>query len=137
MSRRERTKTVDDAATLDAPPEKLVVTHWSTRLLGYRGCDGRAGVAQVPGQPWRRETFKFYTDPKLATKVHDVIGLYLAPPCNAIVLYLDEKSQTEALNRTAPILPRPGLPDRRRRHTTTSATAPRRCSQHLKSPPAR
>jgi transposase len=53
------------------------------------------------------------TDPELEAKVRDVIGLYLAPPENAIVLCADEKSQIQALNRTAPILPlRPGLPEK-------------------------
>jgi hypothetical protein len=87
-------------------------------------------------QPWRRETFKFSTDPELEAKVRDVVGLYLNPPTNAIVLCVDEKSQIQALNRTAPILPlRQGC--RRRRPTTTGATAPRRCSPRWRSPPAR
>ncbi len=64
-------------------------------------------------QPWRRGTFKFSTDPELEAKVRDVIGLYLDPPENAIVLCVDEKSQIQALNRTQPILPvRPGLPEK-------------------------
>ena len=52
-------------------------------------------------QPWRAETFKFSTDPELVAKVTDVVGLYLAPPENAIVLCVDEKSQIQALDRTA------------------------------------
>src|SRR5207245_4781157 len=64
-------------------------------------------------KPGRRETFKFSTDPELEAKVKDVIGLYLDPPQKAVVLCVDEKSQIQALNRTAPILPlRPGLPER-------------------------
>ncbi len=76
-------------------------------------------------QPWRRETFKFSTDPELEAKVRDVVGLYLDPPENAIVLCVDEKSQIQALDRTAPILPlRPGLPEKathdyKRNGTTT------------------
>jgi transposase len=76
-------------------------------------------------QPWRRETFKFSTDPQLEAKVRDVVGLYLNPPEKAVVLCVDEKSQIQALNRTAPILPlRPGLPEKathdyRRNGTTT------------------
>jgi len=77
-------------------------------------------------QPWRCETFKFSTDPELVAKVHDV-GLYLGPPHNAIVLCVDEKSQIQALDRTAPMLPmQPGLPARRthdRRHGTTTLFA--------------
>lgn len=61
--------------------------------------------------PWREGTFKFSTDPQLVAKVVDVIGLYLAPPENAIVLCVDEKSQIQALERTAPGMPmQPGKP---------------------------
>jgi transposase len=119
--RSGRPKTVDDAAiiaaTLEPPPDALAVTHWSSRLLGKHLGIGDATVARAwrkyRVQPWRRETFKFSTDPELEAKVHDVIGLYLKPPTNAIVLCVDEKSQIQALNRTAPILPlRPGLPEK-------------------------
>ena len=65
-------------------------------------------------QPWRSETFKFSTDPELVAKVTDVVGLYLAPPENAIVLCVDEKSQIQALDRTQKMLPmQPGFPERR------------------------
>jgi hypothetical protein len=131
--RSGRPKTVDDsaiiAATLDAPPDKLGVTHWSSRLLGRHLGIGDATVARAwrryHVQPWRAETFKFSTDPELEAKVHDVVGLYLNPPQNAVVLCVDEKSQIQALNRTAPMLPmRPGLParathDYQRNGTTT------------------
>jgi transposase len=119
--RSGRPKTVDDAAiiaaTLDPPPERLGVTHWSTRLLARQLGVGDATVARAwrryHVQPWRRETFKFSTDPELEAKVRDVVGLYLDPPEKAIVLCVDEKSQIQALDRTAPILPlRPGLPER-------------------------
>jgi hypothetical protein len=61
-------------------------------------------------KPWRRETFKSSTDPELEGKVRDVVGLYLNPPQKAIMLSVGEKSQIEALNHTAPILPlRPGV----------------------------
>jgi len=119
--RSGRPKRVDDAAiiaaTLDPPPERLGVTHWSTRLLAARLGIGDATVARAwrryHVQPWRRETFKFSTDPQLEAKVRDVVGLYLDPPEKAIVLCVDEKSQIQALDRTAPILPlRPGLPER-------------------------
>ena len=64
-------------------------------------------------QPWRVETFKFSTDPELEAKVRDVVGLYLNPPENAVVLCIDEKSQVQALQRTAPILPiMPGVPEK-------------------------
>ncbi|HEY5137557.1 MAG TPA: IS630 family transposase, partial [Candidatus Nanopelagicales bacterium] len=120
------------AATLSPPPKKLGVTHWSSRLLATPLGVGNATIARAwreyGVQPWRRETFKFSTDPELVAKVTDVIGLYLAPPENAIVLCVDEKSQIQALDRTAPILPmRPGLPERAThdyvRHGTTTLFA--------------
>lgn len=131
--RSGRPKTIDDAAilaaTLDPPPDRLGVTHWSTRLLASHLGIGDATVARAWRKycvkPWRRETFKFSTDPELEAKVRDVVGLYLDPPEKAIVLCVDEKSQIQALNRTAPILPvRPGLPEKathdyKRNGTTT------------------
>ena len=83
------------------------------------------------------ETFKFSTDPQLEAKVRDVVGLYLHPPENAVVLCIDEKSQVQALDRTAPILPMRARACRRRPPTTTSATAPPRCSPPWRWPPAR
>jgi hypothetical protein len=79
-------------------------------------------------QPWRAETFKFSTDPELEAKIRDVVGLYLHPPDKAVVLCVDEKSQVQALERTAPILPlRPGLPEKAThdyiRHGTTTLFA--------------
>jgi transposase len=134
--RSGRPKTVDEAEivarTLDPPPERLGVTHWSTRLLAAELGIGDATIARCWRrfglQPWRRETFKFSTDPELEAKVRDVIGLYLDPPEKAIVLCVDEKSQIQALDRTAPILPlRPGLPEKAThdyvRHGTTTLFA--------------
>ena len=131
--RSGRPKTIDDAdiisATLEPPPARLGVTHWSTRLLAAQLGIGDATVARAWRKycvkPWRRETFKFSTDPELEAKVRDVVGLYLNPPEKAIVLCVDEKSQIQALDRTAPILPvRPGLPEKathdyKRNGTTT------------------
>jgi hypothetical protein len=83
--------------TLEGPPERLGVTHWSSRLLAKAPGVGNATVARVwrewDLQPWRVETFKFSTDPELEAKVRDIVGLYLNPPENAIVLCLDEKSR--------------------------------------------
>lgn len=119
--RSGRPKRIDDAeiiaATLESPPAALGVTHWSSRLLGKHLGISDATVARAwrryAVKPWRRETFKFSTDPALEAKVRDVVGLYLNPPENAIVLCVDEKSQIQALDRTAPILPlRPGLPEK-------------------------
>jgi len=120
------------AATLAPPPKKLGVTHWSSRLLATHLKIGNATVARAwrgyGVAPWRAETFKFSTDPQLAAKVVDVVGLYLAPPENAIVLCVDEKSQIQAVDRTAPLLPmRAGSPEQRThdylRHGTTTLFA--------------
>jgi len=134
--RSGRPKVIDEAEiltrTLEPPPPSLGVTHWSTRLLAAEIGVGDATVARCwrryALQPWRRETFKFSTDPELEAKVRDVVGLYLDPPEKAIVLCVDEKSQIQALDRTAPILPlRPGLPERAThdyvRHGTTTLFA--------------
>ena len=120
------------AATLGPPPPSLGVTHWSARLLAAELGISFATVARIwrkwKLQPWRVETFKFSTDPELEAKIRDVVGLYLAPPDKAVVVCIDEKSQVQALDRTAPILPmRPGIPAKQthdyRRHGTTSLFA--------------
>ncbi len=120
------------STTLAPPPKKYGVTHWSSRLLGRHLGVSNGTIAaiwrQAGVQPWRAETFKFSTDPQLVAKVTDVVGLYLAPPENAIVLCVDEKSQIQALDRTAPMLPmQPGLTERRthdyRRHGTSTLFA--------------
>ena len=79
-------------------------------------------------QPHRVETFKLSKDPLFIDKVRDIVGLYLNPPDKALLLSVDEKSQIQALDRTAPMLPmRPGQPERRThdytRHGTTSLFA--------------
>jgi transposase len=120
------------SATLRPPPPSLGVTHWSSRLLASRLKVANTTVARAwrdyGVQPWRAQTFTFSTDPELVAKVTDVVGLYLAPPENAVVLCVDEKSQIQALDRTAPMLPmQPGLPERRThdyvRHGTTTLFA--------------
>jgi hypothetical protein len=131
-----RPRSIDHAsivtATLMPPPKKLGVTHWSTRLLARHLGISDATVAKAwrdyGVQPWRSESFRFSTDPELVAKVVDVVGLYLAPPENAIVLSIDEKSQIQALERSAPILPlQPGLAERRShdyiRHGTSTLFA--------------
>src|ERR1700758_790332 len=119
-------------ATLAPPPEKLGVTHWSSRLLAKH-----LGVSDFTVsttwkkwglQPWRVEPFKFSTDPELEAKIRDVVGLYLNPPDKAIVLCVDEKSQVQALDRSAPVLPlRLGNPEKQThdyvRHGTTTLFA--------------
>jgi transposase len=111
------------------PPQRLGITHWSARLLAAELGISFGSVARIWRrwniQPHRVETFKFSTDPELEAKIRDVVGLYLDPPANAVVVSVDEKSQVQALDRTQPMLPlRPGLParqthDYQRNGTTT------------------
>ena len=114
------------------PPRRLGITHWSARFLATELGISFAPVARIWRkwhiQPHRIETFKFSTDPELEAKIRDVVGLYLAPPDNAVVVCVDEESQIQALDRTAPPLPlKPGLPARRThdytRHGTTTLFA--------------
>src|SRR5918996_3623957 len=139
-----RPRSIDHAAivtaTLAPPPKKLGVTHWSTRLLARHLGISDATVAKAwrdyGVQPWRTGSFRFSTDPELVAKVVDVVGLYLAPPENAVVLSIDEKSQIQALERSAPILPlQPGLAERRSHDYIRHA--PPRCSPRWRSPPER
>jgi transposase len=116
------------AATLAPPPASLGVTHWSSRLLAPRLGVHHSTVAEVWKQygirPWKAETFKFSTDPELEAKVVDVVGLYLAPPENAIVLCVDEKSQIQALDRTQKTLPmQPGHAEQRTHDYVRHGTA--------------
>src|SRR3954462_1610084 len=105
--RIDRAKVI--AVTLAPPPDKYGVTHWSSRLLARHLRISDHSVATIwreaGVQPWRAESFRFSTDPELEAKVVDVVGLYLDPPENAVVLCVDEKSQIQALDRTAPVLP--------------------------------
>ncbi len=120
------------AETLKPPPKKLGVTHWSSRLLAGRLKISPSAVQRAwrsyGVKPWKAESFRFSTDPELIGKVTDICGLYLAPPENAIVLCVDEKSQIQALDRTVPILPmQEGRIERRShdyyRHGTTTLFA--------------
>jgi transposase len=107
-------------------------THWSVRMLARQLKISRTIVHRVwqrhDIQPHRVERFKLSNDPCFEEKVRDIVGLYLNPPERALVLCVDEKSQIQALDRTAPILPlRPGLPERQthdyKRHGTTTLFA--------------
>jgi transposase len=107
-------------------------THWSVRMLAKQLGISRTIVHRVwrrhDVQPHRVERFKLSQDPRFEEKVRDIVGLYLNPPDRALVLCVDEKSQIQALDRTAPILPlRPGLPERQthdyKRHGTTTLFA--------------
>jgi transposase len=118
------------ATTLKTRP--LVGTHWSVRTLARQLGISRMMVQRVwerhEIQPHRVEKFKLSTDPRFEEKVRDIVGLYLDPPERALVLCVDEKSQIQALDRTAPLLPlRPGCPERQthdyRRYGTTTLFA--------------
>jgi hypothetical protein len=107
-------------------------THWSVRLLarqlGISGMMVQRVWERHEIQPHRVEKFKISNDPKFEEKVRDVVGLYLHPPNRALVLCGDEKSQIQALDRSAPLLPlRPGLPERQthdyKRYGTTTLFA--------------
>jgi transposase len=116
--------------TLETTPRDA--THWSTRSMAKAAGLSQSAISRIwrafALQPHRVDTFKLSKDPLFIDKVRDIVGLYLNPPDHAMVLGVDEKSQIQALDRSAPILPlQPGLPERRthdyRRHGTTSLFA--------------
>jgi len=116
--------------TLEETP--VDATHWSTRSMAKATGMSQSAVSRI----WRAfglkphlvDTFKLSPDPLFVDKVRDIVGLYINPPDGALVLCVDEKTQVQALDRTAPVLPlRPGLPERRthdyERHGTTNLYA--------------
>jgi transposase len=107
--------------TLETTPADA--THWSTRSLARKLGMSQSAISRI----WRAfglkphlvDTFKLSTDPQFIDKVRDIVGLYLNPPQAALVLCVDEKTQVQALDRTAPVLPLlPGVP-RRQTHDST------------------
>ena len=135
--RSGRPRTITDAriervvvATLEAKP--VDATHWSTRDMAKHSGISRNSVSRIWKafrlQPHRVGSFKVSKDPEFVPKVRDVVGLYLNPPDNALVLCVDEKTQVQALDRTQRILPlQPGRIERRThdyvRHGVTSLFA--------------
>jgi transposase len=122
-------ETVEEIVRLtlrETPPGE---THWSCRTMAARAGVSAATVQRIWSArglaPHRVETFKLSGDPRFEEKLVDVVGLYLNPPENAIVLCMDEKSQIQALDRTQPSLPiKPGRAgtmthDYKRNGTTT------------------
>jgi transposase len=101
-----RIKAVIDA-TLQTKPNGN--THWSCRTMAEAQGIGKSSVSRIWRshnlKPHRSETFKLSRDPRFLEKLTDVVGLYLNPPDQAIVLCVDEKSQIQALQRTQPGLP--------------------------------
>lgn len=117
-------------ATLHTTPRDA--THWSSRTMARAHGVSAATVQRIWRshglQPHRSERFKLSRDPEFVPKLRDVVGLYLNPPEKAMVFCVDEKSQIQALDRTAPVLPlRPGIPARQThdyiRHGTTTLFA--------------
>jgi putative transposase len=93
--------------TLQSKPEGE--TQWSCRGMAKATGLSKSTVHRVWStfglQPHRQESFKLSTDPFFIEKLRDIVGLYLNPPENAVVLCVDEKSQCQALERTQPMLP--------------------------------
>jgi len=116
--------------TLEEMP--LNATHWSTRSMAREMGMSQSAICRI----WRAfglkphlvDSFKLSNDPQFIEKVRDVVGLYMNPPDAALVLCVDEKTQVQALDRTAPVLPlRPGAAERQThdyvRHGTTNLYA--------------
>ena len=116
--------------TLESTPRGA--TQGSTRTMATATGLSHATISRIWQAfglpPHRTETFKLSPDPLLVPNVRDIGGLYINPPEHAVVLCVDEKSQIQALDRTAPLLPlRPGQAERRtqdyHRHGTTTLFA--------------
>ena len=113
----------------EQPPD---ATHWSTRSMARATGLSQSAISRIwrafALKPHQTEAFKLSPDPQFIDKVRDIVGLYLNPPEAAVVMCVDEKSQIQALDRSAPILPlMPGVPERRThdyvRHGTTNLYA--------------
>jgi transposase len=114
-------------ATLQSKPKGL--THWSIRTLTRVQSVSKNTIHRIWQEyqlkPHLTKTFKLSRDPKFVEKLTDVVGVYLTPPQNAVMLCVDEKSQIQALDRTQPGLPlKPGrcgtfTHDYKRNGTTT------------------
>ena len=130
-----RTITDDDVErvivkTLEETPANA--THWSTRSMANATGMSQSAITRIwqafALKPHLVDEFKLSPDPLFIEKVRDIVGLYLNPPDAAVVLCVDEKTQVQALDRTAPILPLvPGTPERRthdyKRNGTTNLYA--------------
>lgn len=116
--------------TLESKPKKA--THWSTRLMAEEVGISNTSVARIWRafglKPHRLDSFSLSRDPFFVEKLRDVVGIYMRPPDNAVVLCVDEKSQVQALDRSQPTLPMQLTVGERRtdryiRHGTTTLFA--------------
>jgi transposase len=101
--------TIEEIVELTRNAKPAGQTQWSCRTMAKQVGVSPATVQRVWAarglKPHLVKTFKLSNDPRFEEKLIDVVGLYLAPPDNAIVLCLDEKSSVQALDRTQPSLP--------------------------------
>ncbi|MGI8451325.1 MAG: IS630 family transposase [Streptosporangiaceae bacterium] len=111
----EKTRSRIVALTRQTPPAETGLSHWSSREMAkyLKREEGVMVSHSFVADLWREHdlkphqsgTFKLSNDPNFAVKVMDVVGLYLDPPADAVVLSIDEKTQVQALDRTQPVLP--------------------------------
>ena len=102
--------------TLEEQPKDA--THWSTRQMAAATGMSQTAISRIWRafglRPHQSESFKLSPDPLFIENVRDIVGLYLNPPDATVVLCVDEKTQIQALERTAPVLPlMPGVAERR------------------------
>ena len=124
ITRKVEEEIVAKTTNEDPPPEES--THWTSRLMGKALRIDHVTIWRV----WRKyglkphqiRRFKLSRDPRLVEKLHDVVGVYMNPPDNAVVFSFDEKSQIQALDRTQPGLPLKKGPSR---HHDARLQAPR------------
>ena len=106
---RSATRTIERVIVKTLEEQPPDATHWSTRSMAEATGMSQTAISRIWRafglKPHRTEHFKLSPDPQFVDKVRDIVGLYLNPPEAAVVLCVDEKSQIQALDRSAPILP--------------------------------
>jgi len=116
--------------TLESLPKGC--THWSTRKMADSVGVSQSSISRVwrafQIKPHRQKKFTLSTDDLFTEKVRDIVGLYMNPPDNAVVLCVDEKTQVQALSRLQPVLPmgmgyHEGVTSSYTRHGTTNLLA--------------